>query len=130
MRSRLAVEGEEGFRQREESVIDALTQRQNIVLGTGGGAVLRDANRRHLHERGTVVYLQTPVGLQLERTARDRNRPLLQTADPRQKLTELLRIREPLYLEVAHIVMPTSGGSARDLAMKIVHALNARAAQG
>lgn len=119
------VEGEAGFRLREEAVIDALTQRQNIVLGTGGGAVLREANRRHLHDRGTVVYLQTPVSLQLERTGRDRNRPLLQTADPQQKLTELLAQREPLYLEVAHIVMPTSGGSARDLAMKIVHALNA-----
>jgi len=119
------VEGEEGFRHREELVIDALTQRKNIVLGTGGGAVLRQANRQYLHERGTVVYLQTPVSLQLERTGRDRNRPLLRTSDPQQKLSELLALREPLYLEIAHIVMPTSGGSARDLAMKIVHALNA-----
>lgn len=119
------VEGEEGFRHREEAVIDSLTQRQGIVLGTGGGAVLREANRLHLHERGTVVYLQTPVELQLERTARDRNRPLLQTENPRQRLTDLLKMREPLYLEVAHIVMPTSGGSARDLALKIIHALTA-----
>ena len=62
------VEGEEGFRLREESVIDLLTRRQHIVLATGGGAVLREANRRHLHERGTVVYLYTPVSIQLERT--------------------------------------------------------------
>jgi shikimate kinase len=117
------VEGEEGFRQREEAVIDALTRRHDIVLSTGGGAVMREANRRCLHERGLVVYLQTPVELQLERTARDRHRPLLQTGNPREKLTELLRIRDPLYREVAHLVVPTSGGSARDLAMKIVHAL-------
>jgi shikimate kinase len=117
------VEGEDGFRLREEAVIDTLTQRNNIVLSTGGGAIMREANRRHLHDRGMVVYLQTPVELQLERTARDRNRPLLQTGNPRQKLTELLALREPFYREIAHIVMPTSGGSARDLALRIVHAL-------
>lgn len=119
------VEGEEGFRLREEAVIDALSQRQNIVLSTGGGAVMRETNRRHLHERGLVVYLQTPVELQVERTARDRNRPLLQSGDPRARLAELMRIREPLYMEVAHLVVATSGGSARDLALKIVHALGA-----
>jgi len=122
------VEGEEGFRLREEAVIDLLTQRQQIVLATGGGAVMREANRRHLHERGAVVYLYTPVAIQLERTARDRNRPLLQTPNPRQRLTELMTLRDPLYRETAHIVMPTEGGSARDVAMRIIHALEARAA--
>lgn len=122
------VEGEEGFRLREEAVIDLLTQRQNILLATGGGAVLREANRRHLHERGTVVYLYTPVAIQLERTSRDRNRPLLQTADPRQRLTDLMTVRDPLYRETAHIIMPTEGGSARDVAMRIIHALEAREA--
>lgn len=117
------VEGEEGFRLREESVIDALTRREHIVLATGGGAVMRESNRRHLRERGLVVYLQTPVDVQLERTSRDRNRPLLQTPNPRQRLEELFRVRDPLYREVAHIIMPTTGGSARDLALKIVHAL-------
>lgn len=118
------VEGEQGFRLREEAVIDSLTRRHNIVLATGGGAVMRESNRKCLHDRGVVVYLQTPVDVQLERTARDKNRPLLQTPNPRERLAELFRIRDPLYKEVAHIVMPTSGGSARDLALKIVHALS------
>lgn len=121
------LEGEDGFRQREQQVIDALTQRQGIVLATGGGAVVRALNREHLHTRGAVVYLQTPVHVQMERAGRDRNRPLLQTADPLQRLTDLMAQREPLYREVAHIIMPTSGGSARELAQKIMHALNAYA---
>lgn len=122
------VEGEDGFRAREEAVIDDLTRREHIVLATGGGVVMREANRRHLHDRGVVVYLLTPVALQLERTARDRNRPLLRTADPRQRLTELMELRDPLYRETAHIVMPTTGGSAREVALKIVHALADREA--
>lgn len=117
------VEGEDGFRAREESVIDELTQRQGIVLATGGGVVMREANRQHLHDRGVVIYLQTPVAVQLERTSRDRNRPLLRTPDPRRRLTELMLMRDPLYREAAHIVMPTDGGSARDVAMRILHAL-------
>lgn len=122
------VEGEAGFRLREEAVIDALTQRDNIVLATGGGVVMREANRRHLHERGTVVYLLTPVSVQMERTARDRNRPLLRTPDPRQRLTELMQLRDPLYRETAHIIMPTEGGSAREVALRILHALADREA--
>jgi shikimate kinase len=117
------VEGEDGFRVREESVIEELTRRHDIVLATGGGVVMREANRRHLHERGVVIYLQTPVAVQLERTSRDRNRPLLQTPDPRRRLTELMLLRDPLYRQAAHIVMPTDGGSARDVAMRIIHAL-------
>ena len=121
------VEGEEGFRQREEAVIDLLSRRQGIVLATGGGAVMREANRLHLHERGVVVYLLTPVSVQLERTARDRNRPLLQTPDPGARLAELMALRDPLYREVAHVVMPTDGGNAREVALKILHALEAHA---
>ncbi|MDI1302336.1 MAG: shikimate kinase AroK [bacterium] len=117
------VEGEDGFRAREESVIEELTRRHDIVLATGGGVVMREANRRHLHERGVVIYLQTPVAVQMERTSRDRNRPLLQTPDPRRRLTELMLLRDPLYRQAAHIVMPTDGGSARDVAMRIIHAL-------
>lgn len=120
------IEGEEGFRQREEQVIDALTQRRHIVLATGGGAVMREENRAHLHARGTVVYLETPVERQLERTARDHNRPLLRTPNPREKLTELLRIRDPLYREVAHHIMPTERASARDVAWHILQALGLR----
>jgi shikimate kinase len=120
------VEGEDGFRAREESVIDELTRREGIVLATGGGVVMREANRRALHERGTVVYLLTPVSVQLERTARDRNRPLLRTPDPKARLTELMALRDPLYREAAHVVIPTSGGSAREVALKIIHALAER----
>lgn len=117
------VEGEQGFRAREEAVIRDLTQREGIVLATGGGVVMREANRQQLHANGVVVYLLTPVSVQLERTARDRNRPLLQTPNPRQRLTELMALRDPLYRETAHIIMPTDGGSARDVAMRIIHAL-------
>lgn len=117
------VEGEEGFRRREQAMIDELTRQQHIILATGGGAVLRPNNRRHLHERGFVIYLETPVAMQLERTAMDRNRPLLQTPNPEQKLTELLKIRDPLYRQVAHLIVPTTDGCARDLAQKIVQSL-------
>jgi shikimate kinase len=117
------VEGEDGFRAREEQVIDELTQREGIVLATGGGVVMRPANRANLNGRGVVVYLLTPVALQMERTARDRNRPLLRTPDPRKRLTELMELRDPLYRETAHIIMPTTGGSAREVALKIAHAL-------
>ena len=117
------VEGEEGFRAREEAAIADLTLRQHIILATGGGVVMRASNRHYLHERGVVVYLVTPVSVQLERTARDRSRPLLQTPDPRKRLTELMRLRDPLYRETAHIIMPTEGGSARDVALRIIHAL-------
>lgn len=120
------IEGEAGFRLREEQVIDALTQRRHIVLATGGGAVTREENRRHLHDRGTVVYLETPVERQLERTARDHNRPLLRTPDPRARLTELLSQRDPLYREVAHHIMPTERGSAREVAWHILQALGMR----
>ena len=113
-------EGEEGFRQREECVIDQLTQQHNLVLATGGGAVTRPKNRQALNQRGIVIYLYTPVEMQLARTARDRNRPLLQVANPEAKLKELLAARDPLYRQVAHYVIPTSDGSARDLAQKII----------
>lgn len=120
------IEGEAGFRQREAAVIDSLTRRRHVVLATGGGAVMLPENRRCLHERGTVVYLETPVERSLERTARDHHRPLLQTADPRARLTELLRIRDPLYREVAHHIMPTERASARDVAWHLLQALGLR----
>jgi shikimate kinase len=74
-----------------------------------------------LQQRGIVIYLYTPVEMQLARTARDRNRPLLQTANPEARLRELLAIRDPLYREIAHHVVPTLDGSARELAQKIIH---------
>lgn len=100
-------EGEEGFRERESKAIDELTQRQNIVMATGGGAVMRDINRSRLKERGIVVYLNAPVEVQMTRTAKDKSRPLLQHANPKQVLQRLYTLRDPLYREVADIVLPT-----------------------
>jgi shikimate kinase len=116
-------EGEEGFRRREEAMIAELTLLKNIVLATGGGAVMRQANRRVLQSRGTVVYLYTPVSMQIERTAHDRNRPLLNTPHPEKRLRELFELRDPLYRQVADLIMPTTDGSARELAVKIVQTL-------
>ena len=107
------MEGEAGFREREEQAIDELTQMPNIVLATGGGVVMREANRQHLSTRGTVVYLRTSVEQQLARTAKDKNRPLLQTANPEQVLRELFAKRDPLYLEVADIVIDTDQHSPK-----------------
>ena len=119
------VEGEEGFRKREESVIEDLTQRQHIVLATGGGAVLKESNRRAIKGRGAVVYLKTSIEQQLTRTSRDRNRPLLQTENPRKVLTDLMAIREPLYLEVADYVVETDGSAIKDVATRIVELISA-----
>jgi shikimate kinase len=109
------LEGEAGFRAREHAVIDDLTQRAGIVLATGGGAVLDPENRQHLRDRGQVIYLETSVDQQLTRTARDRNRPLLQTENPRARLEELMRIRAPLYREVAHHIVDTDGRRVREV---------------
>ena len=76
------VEGEEGFRRREEAMIAELTNLRHVVLATGGGAILKPSNRQYLHQRGLVIYLDTPVSMQLERTAMDKNRPLLQAPNP------------------------------------------------
>lgn len=101
------VEGEQGFREREQAVIADLCQEDGLVLATGGGAVLRPANREALRAGGRVVYLHASVEQQLERTARDRNRPLLRTASPGQVLRELLAIRDPLYREIADVIIET-----------------------
>jgi len=118
------LEGEAGFRQREAAVIDELTRKNNIVLATGGGAVLREENRKHLHERGTVIYLHSNVEHLIERTRHDKNRPLLQTADPAAKLRELMIQREPLYRETAHIVVNTGDVSIRTTIQAILDRLN------
>ena len=117
------VEGEDGFRKREQTMIEELSQRQNIVLATGGGAVLSEANRNYLKTRGTVIYLSASIDLLLERTQRDRNRPLLQTENPRARLEELMQIREPLYREVADIVLETDNSSIRHTVNRIIKQL-------
>ena len=101
------VEGEQGFREREHHAIADLCQLDGVVLATGGGAVLRPENRRVLQMGGRIIYLYTSVDQQLDRTSRDRNRPLLQTANPRKVLTDLMAIRDPLYREIADVVVET-----------------------
>ena len=107
------VEGELGFRRREREMIDELTRRSNIVLATGGGAVLDAANRTYLAARGQVVYLCASLEHLLKRTAKDRNRPLLQTNDPRARLQQILEQRDPLYREIADLVVDTDRCSVR-----------------
>jgi|TARA_Y100001970_G_scaffold140284_3_gene172641 shikimate kinase len=101
------VEGEEGFRQREEAMIAELVHEDGIVLATGGGVVMRPANRAALKAGGLVVYLRTSVEQQLQRTAKDRQRPLLQTADPEAVLRDLMARRDPLYREIADLIIET-----------------------
>jgi len=115
------LEGESGFRKRERKVIDELTARQGTILATGGGAVMDKLNRQRLASRGHVIYLHTSVEQQLRRTAHDRNRPLLQTADPKQKLQELMALRDPLYREIADWVIETDGCRVRDVVQQIAH---------
>ena len=107
------IEGEEGFRRRETDVIDSLTQREGIVLATGGGAVLKEQNREFLSQRGVVVYLFATLDKLYQRTAKDKNRPLLQTEDPKAKLQSLMEVRDPLYREVADIIVDTGAHSLR-----------------
>ncbi len=116
-------EGEDGFRHREAAVIDELTQRDGVVLATGGGAVIRDENRSHLGARGFVVYLYTSVDQQFSRTSRGQERPLLQNTDRLKKLEELLAVRDPLYREIADLVVETDGRKVKAVANEIADSL-------
>lgn len=109
------LEGEDGFRAREEAIVDELTRLQGIVLATGGGVVLRQANRLVLHDRGTVIYLRANAEDLWRRTRHDKNRPLLQTDNPRVRLQELLTARDPLYREAAHLIMDTDEQNVQKL---------------
>jgi shikimate kinase len=102
-------EGEAGFRAREKESIERLTRLQSIVLATGGGAVIEADNRRVLAERGIVVYLETSIDQQLDRTRHARHRPLLNDTDPEAKLKELMLRRAALYAEIANITVSTDG---------------------
>ena len=117
------VEGESGFRAREVKMIDELTRRKRIVLATGGGAVLDPKNRKRLAKRGQVVYLRASIRQQVERTSRDKNRPLLQTADPEKKIRELMKIRDPLYRDVADVVIDTNRRNPRTISQEICNQL-------
>lgn len=117
------IEGEAGFRLRERTLVAELCRDQDIVLATGGGAVLLEENRKMLKEHGLVVYLKADIEALVERTRRDRNRPLLQTENPRGKIEELLRQREPIYRELADVVVDTGqrapSSVARDIATRL-----------
>lgn len=114
------IEGEEGFRQRESAALRDLVGRDNIVLATGGGAVLMEQNRAMLQQSGIVIYLKASVHDLWQRTRHDRNRPLLQTADPHAKLTELFQQRDPLYRQVADIIIQSGKQSAQTLMLHLV----------
>jgi len=116
-------EGEAGFRKREKSVIDDMTQGNGIVLATGGGAVLDEENRRHLASRGLVVYLYCSPEQQHERTAKDRGRPLLHTEDPLNRLREIMEVRDPLYRATADFVVTTDKRNAQAVAREILKLL-------
>lgn len=121
------IEGEAGFRSREAQVLSDLAQGHDLVLATGGGAVLREENRAALRQYGTVVYLRADLEILYERTRRDRNRPLLQTPDPRGKIQALLAEREPLYLALADIVVETGQRPPASVARDVMQALKQQA---
>jgi shikimate kinase len=119
------VEGEARFRERERQVIDHLTRLPDTVVATGGGAVIDPQNRRWLKERGFVVYLKSSVDRLYAHTWRDRSRPLLQTADPKARLAELLAERDPWYREIADLIVETDGRTVRQLVHEIAAAAKA-----
>ena len=119
------LEGEEGFRKREETVIEDLSEKHGIVLATGGGSVISTNVRNHLSARGIVVYLETTIDKQVARPQRDRRRPLLQTSEePRTVLENLAVERNPLYEDIADIIVQTDDQSAKVVAHKIIERLD------
>ena len=117
------IEGEEGFRKREADMLEECSRRPDIVLATGGGAVLSPRNRQILKERGQVVYLRASAEELYRRVARDRSRPLLQTADPKARLFELLQQREPLYEEVASLIFDTGNSPLQHVVRNLISQL-------
>jgi shikimate kinase len=116
-------EGEAGFRHREAEIIDELTQRENVLIATGGGVILDPASRARLRERGRVVYLRTSVDQQLARTRRSETRPLLNNPDPRGTLARLFAARAPLYAEVAEITVDTDGRKVKSVVDQVCRQL-------
>ena len=118
------LEGEEGFRAREEKVIEELTEHMGIVLATGGGSIVSKENRNRLSARGIVVYLKTTIDKQVARTERDKRRPLIANADdPRAVLENLAETRDPLYEEIADVIVETDDQSAKIVATQIIEQL-------
>ncbi|MHB0992363.1 MAG: shikimate kinase AroK [Burkholderiales bacterium] len=124
------VEGESGFRKREEQMLLQLTRQEGIVLATGGGAVLSPVNRDQLKSRGTVIYLRGTIDELWQRTRHDRNRPLLQTQDPKARLRDLYTQRDPLYREIADIVVDTGRQNVHALVNHLVQGITAKTGHG
>jgi shikimate kinase len=118
------IEGEAGFRRREAQTLQECTQRRDIVLATGGGAILAEQSRALLRERGLVVYLRATLDELFRRTSRDRNRPLLATPDPRGTLRQLMTTRDPLYTEAAHVIIDTGASSVNAVVKHVLTRLN------
>lgn len=118
------VEGEQGFREREQSMVAELCALSGVVIATGGGVVLRPENRHELRQGGRVIYLHASVEQQLERTSRDRNRPLLRNAEPEKVLSNLMQIRDPLYREIADVIVETDERPPRLVVQEIIDRLN------
>ena len=121
------LEGESGFRDREEAVLSDLVALANVVLSTGGGAVLRPANRERLAQGGTVLYLHAPPGTLWERTRRAKHRPLLQAPDPLARIRELYELRDALYREVADFVVESDREQVSRLAHRLEQQLKSTA---
>lgn len=117
------MEGEAGFRERETKAIEELTALENVVVATGGGAVLSAENRDFLRERGHVIYLSASTEQLYRRTARDKKRPLLQTGDRRKQIEQLLATRDPLYRDVADIVLKTGDQSIQHTVNEVIKKL-------
>jgi shikimate kinase len=117
------LEGESSFRDREQRILDELTQQPKLVLSTGGGIVLRQANRQALRTRGTVVYLDADPHELWLRTRHDKSRPILQGADARQKLFDLHAIRHPLYQATAHATVVTGRPGVREVVERVYQAV-------
>ena len=122
------VEGEEGFRNRETAVLNDILSRSGQVIATGGGIIMREENRVALLQSALVIYLSASVDRILERTSRDRKRPLLQVSDPRARITELMEMREPLYREASHKIFSADGNRPRQLVSRILKFCESREA--
>ena len=114
------LEGESGVRKRESEMLDEMVKKNSIVLSTGGGIVLESSNRELLSSRGTVFYLSTPISVQVERTARDKDRPLLKNGDPEKILSKLHDEREEFYKSVSDHIIETEDKSSQEVASEII----------
>ena len=115
------LEGEEGFRKRESSILEEMVKQNSIVLSTGGGIILSDSNREMLSSRGTVFYLSTPISVQIERTSKDKDRQLLKNGDPEEILTRLQKERKDLYESVSDHIIETENKSSQQVASEIIN---------